>query len=176
MAHPFGRVLWLLLPLSLGCASSAARIQEAQERADVEYLEELVTTSPHEWVVEEAARTLGAMKAVQTAPSLLNVLNDPNAGPYRRSAAAVALARFERPEAVKPMMDAFDRANDPEERYWLIVGLYRLCPTQSSTLEVQATLQKAESDGDVIIRRAAKKGLFECRKVKTAAPGVAHAG
>ena len=176
MAHPLGRGIWLLLPLWLGCASTSMRIQEAQEKGDKEYLLKLATESRDEWVVEDAARALGAMKSVEAAPALLAILNDTNAGPYRRSAAAVALARLEQGDAVKPMMAAFEHASDPEERYWLIVGMYRLCPIQKSTLEVQATLQKAEGDGDVIIRRAARKGLFECRKAKLNAGSASNEG
>lgn len=161
------RTLILSVCLSMGaaCTSPSMALRDAVQRGDRQALLEQLARSSEtrdDWLIEDAARALGELREAAAVPGLLAVLEDPTVGPLRRASAGRALGRIGKPEAVRPLLAALERASHPEERYWLIVGLYAFCGLDETQAELHSTFQKAEAHGDALIRRAAKKGQLHC--------------
>jgi len=112
------------------------------------------TGEKDEWLAEDAATGLGAIKCAKAVPKLVAMVGDGNAGPYRRAAAARALGRIGDPKAVAPLVAAVDRAKQPEERFALTWAL-----GQFDHPDAKAALESLQKDSDVLVAKAAKKAL-----------------
>lgn len=158
----------LLLVATSACTPHVIKIQDAISRRDREYLLEQLTESEEEWIKEDAARGLGVMRDRGAVAPLLALLNNPKTSPEARASAGIALSKIGDRKAVRPVISAMERASHPEERYWLIYGLYNFCRGGHGSTEILSALKQCSSDSDVIIARAAKKGIYECTKGKRA--------
>ena len=144
---------WLLAVALVGacaCGSKAVKVQQSRDSA---FLLEVLKGAKDEWLVEDAARNLGAMKVASAVPDLVRLLSDVNAGPFRRAAAARALQDIGDARAVKPLVSALGRATDAEERCAIAFALGRFRDPDAS-----AALESLMNDPDVLVARAARKG------------------
>lgn len=157
---------WVLMALAgAACSSSpSVGVQQMRRISDVPELIELLSDS-HEWIVSDAARRLGELRAREAIPELQRILEDSAIGPYARYEAALALSRMGAPGLGGAMHLAFERAGHPEERYWLVVAVSAYCDEASMGL-----LEQVMSDSDIYVARAARKGYNNCLSVLASSP------
>ena len=145
--------------MTAACASPSVKVQQAAARGQTAELMKALHDADEEWIVEDAALGLGQARHQAALPELLKLLQDPKAGPYRRQAAARALAGLHDDKAIQPLIQALERAEQPEERYWVTASMGRFC-----TLEAKAALEAQSGSPDLLVARAARKGLADCAR------------
>lgn len=152
--------------LASACATDGAILEEARNGRDAETLLKLLENEAP-WIAHDAARALGDMGHAPAAEPLLRLVVSDTADPYARGMAAVALGKLGVAAAAPVMERQLERAGHAEERYCLVHALSMLC-----TSDAVAILEDRISDNDVLVSRAARKGLLECA---ARAPGVGGA-
>lgn len=145
----------------VGLSACSSAIVKVQQSRDPGFLMDTLTKEKDEWLVEDAARALGRIRHAKAVPALIRIVSDPNAGPYRRSGAAWALGNIGDLQAARPLVSALERASHPEERYAIVEALGRL-----SSPESRAALESVVNDPDVLVAKAAQKGLLRIDEAK----------
>ena len=160
-------MLGAFLSTTAGCATDGALVEEARQGRDMESLVKLLD-SETPWIAQDAARSIGEAGYLPAADALVRLLNSELADPHARGAAAVALGRLHLTAATPAIALRLERAGHPEERYALVHALSLLC-----TSEAVAVLEDQMSDNDVLVSRAARKGLLDCAGARPVATGSA---
>jgi len=141
--------------LLAGCGSKVISVQKATAKKDQTHLIEVLTNAEEDWLIEDAAWGLARVGTAKAVAPLLAILNNTSGSADRRAAAAYALGHIKDPRAVQPLVGALERAGNPEERYWIVVALGAFDDS-----DAKAALESVCGDADVMVSRAARKGLL----------------
>ena len=149
-------LLFISLPIAaVGCSSNVILVQKAAAAGNQAYLIEVLQNAEEDWLIEDAAWGLARIGNNSAVAPLTVILENPAGYPWRRAAAAYALGHIGDSRAVEPLVAALERASNPEERYWIVVALGAFSGPES-----RAALESLTGDADILVCRAAKKGLL----------------
>lgn len=150
--------LLLVIPI-LGCFAPLQNIEKAAIAEDCKTLVLMLEHGKYSYVRENAARALRenrlqCAKKDHVVAVLKSRLADPNEYSYVRTECAMTLTQLGTSEAISIIIEAIQRADDGEERYWLARALH-----MAGTTDALGMLENLRDDSYLYVSAAVSQWL-----------------